>query len=151
MTRRHACLVAGSALAVASLAGCGTEHPTTSELKAVPGAIASYPGSVAVGGQGAREGEHTLVDSSGAVLFGTYCVDADQSEVVRWYTSELDHDGWKADRNTAGTTTTDVVATQEWRRDGRRFTLELLSPAYVGRLGATQGRSCRSGYRTVVQ
>lgn len=151
MTRRHASLLAGSALVLASLAGCGTEHPTTSELKAVPGATASYPGSVAVGGHGEREGEHSLVNSSGAVLFSTHCADASQSEVIGWFTSRLEHDGWKADRDPAGTTNTDVVATQEWRRDGRRFTLELLSPAYVGRLDATQGRSCQSGYRTVVQ
>lgn len=155
MTRRRSCLLAWPALAAVSLAGllsgCGPEHPTTSELEAVPGATSSYPDSVAVGGHGAHEGEHTLVNSSGAVLFSTYCTAASQSEVTNWFASELRGDGWTAVRNPVGTTNGDVVATEEWRRGGRRFTLQLLSPAYVGRLSVSQGRSCSSGYRTVVQ
>lgn len=135
----------------ALLAGCGTQHPTTSELEAVPGATSSYPGSVAVGGHGAREGEHTLANSSSAVLFSTYCTVARQPEVTHWFASDLGRDGWTAEPNPVGTTNSDVVATEEWRRDGRRFTVQLLSPAYIGRLSAAQGQSCSSGYRTVVQ
>lgn len=145
------CLLTGSALAVTLLAGCGTQHPTVSELEAVPGATASYPGSIAVGGHGAREGEHTLVNSSGAVLFSTYCTDADQPELTRWFAAELGRAGWADESNPAGTTNGDVSATEEWRRGGRRFTLQLLSAAYVARLAAAQGRQCTSGYRTVVQ
>lgn len=155
MTRRRSCLLAWPVLAMVPLAGllasCGTQHPTTSELEAVPGATSSYPGSVAVGGHGAREGEHTLVNSSGAVLFSTSCTVASQPEVTHWFASELGRDGWTAEPNPIGTTNSDVVATEEWRRGGRRFTLQLLSAAYVGRLSAAQGQSCSSGYRTVVQ
>jgi hypothetical protein len=155
MTRRRSCLLAWPALAVVPLAGllagCGTQHPTSSELEAVPGATSSYPGSVAVGGHGAHEGEHTLVNSSGAVLFSTYCTVASQPEVTHWFASELRRDGWRAEPNPVGTTNSDVVATKEWRRGGRRFNLQLLSAAYVGRLSAAQGQSCSSGYRTVVQ
>jgi hypothetical protein len=133
------------------LAGCGTQHPTTSELDAVPGATSSYPGSVAVGGHGAREGEHTLVNDSGAMLFTLYCTAAAQPQVTAWFAAELARDGWKAVPNPVGTTSTDVAATEEWRRGARRFTLELLSPAYVGRLSAAKRQSCSSGYRTVVQ
>lgn len=145
------CLLTSSALAMALLAGCGTQHPTTSELEAVPGATASYPGSVAVAGRGAREGEHTLVNSSGAMLFSTYCTDAGQPEVSRWFAAELERHGWTAESHPAGTTSGDVSATEEWRRGARRFTLQLLSAAYVARLAATEGRQCPSGYRTVVQ
>jgi hypothetical protein len=155
MTRRRSFPLAGTALALVPLAGllagCGTQHPTTSELQAVPGATSSYPGSVAVGGHGARPGEHTLVNSSGAVLFTTYCTAASQTEVTRWFASELGRDGWTVEPNPVGTTNSDVAATQEWRRGERRFTLQLLSAAYVGRLSAAQGRPCPSGYRTVVQ
>jgi len=155
MTGRRLRLLARPALAVVPLAGllagCGTQHPTTSELEAVPGATSSYPGSVAVGGHGVREGEHTLVNSSGGVLFSTYCTVARQPAVAHWFASELGRDGWTAEPNPVGTTNSDVVATEEWRRGGRRFTLQLLSPAYVGRLSAARGRSCSSGYRTVVQ
>lgn len=155
MTRRRWSMRAGSALAVVPLAGllagCGTQHPTTSELKAVPGATSSYPGSVVVAGRGAREGEHTLVSSSGAMLFTLYCTDASQPEVTHWLASQLGRTGWTAESNPVGTTNTDVLATEEWRRDRHRFTLQLLSPAYVERLSAAQGRSCSSGYRTVVQ
>jgi len=148
-------LLVGTALAMVPLAGvlagCGTQHPTTSQLKSLPGATASYPGSVAVGGHGARKGEHSLVNSSGAVLFSTYCTAAGQPEVTRWFASELGRDGWRAEHNPVGTTNSDVAAIAEWRRGGRRFTLQLLSPTYVGRLSAAQGKSCSSGYRTVVQ
>jgi len=150
MTRWASCLLAAAPLA-GLLAGCGTEHPTTSELQAVPGATSSYPGSAAVRGHGAHEGEHTLVDSSGAVLFSTYCTDASRSELTRWFASELDRDGWADEANPVGTTNSDVVATQEWHRGQRHFTLQLLSPAYVGRLGAARGESCSTGYRSVVQ
>ena len=155
MTRQRSCLLAWPALVMVPLAGllagCGTQHPTTSELGAVPGATSSYPGSVPVGGHGAREGEHTLVSSSGAVLFSTYCTVASQPEVTHWFASELGRDGWTAVQNPAGTTNGDVAAAEEWRRGGRRFTLQLLSPAYVGRLSAAQGQSCSYGYRIVVQ
>ena len=144
-------LLTGSALAMTLLAGCGTQHPTTSELEAIPGATSSYPGSVAVGGHGAREGEHTLVNSSGAMLFSTYCTDASQLEVTRWFAAELGRKGWAAESNPPGTTGGDVSATEEWRRGARHFTLQLLSAAYLARLGAAQGRECSAGYRTVVQ
>lgn len=154
-TRQRPCLLAWSALAMVPLAGLlagrGTQHPTTSELEAVPGATSSYPRSVAVGGHGAREGEQTLVNSSGAVLFSTYCTVASQPEVTHWFASELGSDGWTVEPNPVRTTNSDVVATEEWRRGGRRFTLQLLSPAYVGRLSAAQGQSCSYGYRIVVQ
>lgn len=91
------------------------------------------------------------MNSSGAVLFSTYCTVASLPEVTHWFASELGRDGWTAEPNPVGTTNSDVVATEEWRHGGRRFTLRLLSPAYVGRLSAAQGQSCSSGYRTVVQ
>ncbi|HEX2895047.1 MAG TPA: hypothetical protein VHO29_13695 [Marmoricola sp.] len=144
----------GAALLAASigvLVGCGTQHPTISELEAVPAATSSYPGSVAIGGHGAREGEHTLVSSSGGMLFTTYCTTASPSQVSQWFASELGRNGWTAESNPVGTTNTSVVATEAWDRGERVFTLELLSPAYVERLGASQGQPCSSGYRTVVQ
>jgi hypothetical protein len=155
MTRRRRSLQSGSALAMVAvagvLAGCGTQHPTVSELKAVPGAMSEYPGSVAIAGHGAREGEHTLVNSSGATLFTTYCTDASQPEVSDWFASELGRKGWTAEPNPTRTTSTDVVATEGWRRGERSFTLELLSPGYVARVGASQGQPCSVGYRTFVQ
>ncbi len=155
MSRRRSFPLAGTALAMLPLAGlladCGTQHPTTSELQAVPGATSSYPGCAAVGGHGARPGEHTLVNSSGAVLFTTYCTAASQTHVTRWFATKLSRDGWTDEPNPVGTTNSDVVATQAWRRGERRFTLQLLSAEYVGRLSAAQGRPCPSGYRTVVQ
>jgi len=138
-------------LLAALLAGCGTQHPTAAELASVPGATSSYPASVAVGGHGAQEGEHTLVSSSSAVLFSTYCTTARPPELTRWFASELRHDGWTAESHPVGTTSNEVVTTEEWRRGERRFTLHLLSPAYVERVSAARGTPCSSGYRTVVQ
>ena len=136
---------------VGLLAGCGTQHPTASELKAVPGAMSSYPGSVAVGGHGAREGEHTLWSSSPAVILGTFCAAASQLEVTHWFASELGRDGWKAEPNPVGTTDADVVATEEWRRGRRTFSVQWMSPAYVGRLSAAHGLTCSSSYSVFVQ
>jgi hypothetical protein len=133
------------------LAGCGTQHPTASELKAVPGAMASYPGSVAVGGHGPREGEHTLWSSSSAVIVGTFCAAASQREVTHWFASELGRDGWVAEPNPVVTTATDVVATEEWRHGRRTFTMQWMSPAYVGRLSTAHGLACSSSYRVFVQ
>ena len=132
--------------------GIGTmapDGPGSGHARSQP--LSSYPGSVAVGGHGAQEGEHTLVSSSSAVLFSTYCTTARPPELTRWFASELRHDGWTAESHPVGTTGNDVVATAEWRRGERRFTLHLLSPAYVGRVSAARGTPCSSGYRTVVQ
>jgi len=153
MMRRTA--LARTALAlvplVGVLAGCGTEHPTASELEAVPGAMSSYPRSVAVGGHAAREGEHTLWSSSPATIRGTFCTAASQQEVARWFASNLKRDGWNAEPNPVGTSDTDVVATHEWHRGRRVFTLRLMSQAYVGRLSVAHGLTCASSYRIFVQ
>jgi hypothetical protein len=133
------------------LAGCHAQHPTVSELESVPGAMSSYPGSVAVGGHGAVKGEHTLWSSSPAMILGTFCATASQPEVTRWCASELGRDGWKTVPNPVGTTDSDVVATEEWRRGRRTFTLELMTPTSVGRLSAAYSRRCSAGYRVVVQ
>jgi hypothetical protein len=85
------------------------------------------------------------------MLVSTYCTAASRPAVTRWFASALGHEGWTAEPNPVGTTNSDVVATEEWRRGARRFTVQLLSPAYVGRLDAAPGRNCSSGYRTVVQ
>jgi hypothetical protein len=154
-TRHRLGLLAGCAAGTVALAGvlggCGTQHPTIAELKAVPGATSSYPGSVAIYGHGERKGEHTLVNASGAMLFTTYCTDASAAEVTDWFSSKLGRAGWTADPNPVGMADTDVLATEAWYRGERLFDVELLSPAYVGRVSATLGLPCRTGYKTIVQ
>lgn len=147
-------MIRASVLAVATglvLAGCGTVHPTVSELRSIPGATAAYPGSVAVAGRGATPGSRTLFASNPSLLFATYCTHADQRALTRWFAEELSHTDWQADPNPARTTSTDVTDTHGWRRGQRRFTLQILSPTYLARLGSRLGQSCPTGYRTTVQ
>lgn len=133
------------------LAGCGTVHPTVSELRSIPGATAAYPGSVAVVGRGATHGNHTLFASNPSMLFTTYCTDADKPALIRWFADELNHADWQSDTNPAGTTSNDVTETQRWTRGHRRFTLQIFSPTYVARLSSQHGQPCPTGYRTTVQ
>ena len=153
MTRGTALL--GPMLAVVPLVGlltgCGTQGAAVSRLEAVPGAMASYPGSIAIGGHGAVKGQHTLWSDNPPMILGTFCADASQRDVSRWFASELGRDGWKAVSNPVGTTDIDVEATEQWNRGRRLFTLHLMTPAYVGRLSAGYDLKCLSGYKVTVQ
>lgn len=153
MTRRTA--LAGPVLAlvplVGLLAGCGTQDSAVSELEAVPGAMASYPGSIAIGGHGAVNGQHTLWSNNPAMILGTFCATASQRDVTRWFASKLRRDGWNAVPNPVGTTDNDVEASKQWNRGRHNFTLELMTPAYVERLSVAYTLKCSSGYRVFVQ
>lgn len=152
MTRRRA--IAGSMLAmvplVGLLAGCEARDAAVSELKAVPGAMTSYPGSVAIGGHGTVKGQHTLWSDNPAMILGTFCAPASRPDVARWFASRLGRDGWTTVPNPSGTDG-DVEATEEWNRGRRIFTLELMTSAYVERLRTAYRLVCSSGYRVTVQ
>ena len=153
MTRTTA--LAGPMLAmvplVGFLAGCGTQDSTASGLEAVPGAMSSYPGSIAIGGHGTRKSAHTLWSTNPAMILGTFCATASQPEVARWFAFRLSRDSWKTVPNPVGTTDHDVAATEQWNRGKRAFTLELMTSAYVDRLSSAQRLRCSSGYRVLVQ
>ena len=137
--------------AVLGLAACQAVHPTVSELRTVPGASATYPTSVAVHGVAATEGRHTLFDSSPSMLLATYCTTDGEMDVVSWFAASLESDGWQSVPNPPGSSTSDVARTVEWRRGDRRFTVQVLTPVYVGRLDPALARRCTTAYRTVAQ
>lgn len=110
-----------------------------------------YPASVAVYGHGTSEGIHTLWSSSPSLLFATYCTLGQETAVITWFGDELTRDGWHSDAHPAGTTDADVAAVHGWTRGDRRFTLQVLSPAYVARLAQSRATQCTTGYRTSVQ
>ena len=153
MTRRT--VLVGWMLAVVPLvgllAGCGTQGTAVSRLKAVPGAMAFYPGSTAIGGHGAVKGQHTLWSNNPPMILGTFCAKASQGDVTGWFASKLRQDGWKAVSNPIGTTDPDVEATEQWERGRRLFTLQLMTPAYAGRLSAGYHLTCLSAYKLAVQ
>jgi len=132
------------------VAGCGTVRPTVGELRAVPGATATYPGSVVLFGLGASEGSHRLFDASPAMLFATYCTTSERTAVVGWFGDALQREGWLADPNPAGTTDSDVEAVNSWTRGDRRLTLQALSSAYAARASAGHAAPCTTAYRTTV-
>jgi hypothetical protein len=70
--------------------------------------------------------------------------------VIRWFGDELRREGWLADPNPAGTTTTDVEGVHSWIRGDRRFTLQVLSNAYAAKASAGHAAPCTTAYRTTM-
>lgn len=148
--RGRVCGLLVAVAAAVTLAGCGTVHPTVAELRALPGATASYPGSVAIDGPGGHEGSNTLWAHNPSQFGALYCTTETESEVVQWFADQLAADGWEQKADPARTGT-DQSAEEAWDRGDRNFRLLIMSEAYTGHLKLPPGQSCPVAYTTITQ
>lgn len=138
------------------VSGCaGQRHPTVAELRAVPGATVTYPGSeVYIAG----DDEGTFgIDSGNPSMLRVYaCATGARSsaQVTAWYDETLTRSGWRADSTgpqTAGPNGT--LDGMSWRRGERDFTVRLAASGEFGPLAISRQHKpgCAVAYESIVQ
>lgn len=138
------------AAGVLILAACGV-HPSVGELREVPGASASYPGSTAVEGPGGIEGRHTLFATNPSVLLATYCTGHSATEVTRWFDQQLTSRHWVRDGLPTAIAGSDPADLFVWNRGSRIFRLEVKPPSYAGASARKTARPCLNAYEVRIQ
>lgn len=111
--------------------GSSREPGSLGELRALPEAALTYPGSEVIdsGGRNPSTGVEGRVSAAAWQVLG---VDAGPQAIEAFYATELSARGWMdgAPGTSSGIGTVEELITQAWSKDGVVFRLGIRDPAY---------------------
>jgi len=140
---------------VGLLGGCSARHPSVEELRQVPGATASYPGTTTYRayeqpGQNGVDGGSPSTRATMGCATGA----SNRGPVLDWFIGQLEPAGWvrQAPFPSTGTLETYDV-TYAWTRGERQFQVSFVTAAEANSVAAAAGlpSGCPVVYDAVVQ
>ena len=143
---------AGTAVALALLAGCSQPHPNLDDLKGTPGASTAYPGA-AVYQRGENQTQNQVDGPTPASITVYACTHDPVTIVQAWFDKALTSKGWQPDPHGHHDRPGAFQGGKSWKRGNARFDLNFATPATTAALAkkANQLSGCPTGYQTLAQ
>jgi len=117
------------AVLMTSLFGCRATDGRLEELRALPEATLTYPGSEEVA-EGGSAGGMTIDGPQVAFSWRLLGVDASDEEIEDFFAEELGSRGWVEGSGASGIRTTGELRARAWQKDAVLFRLAFRDPAH---------------------